>query len=65
MPSPKCYVQIYPILIHFDVLTIIWLNTFFLNLYKSLLSTSTAQNNQQVSQLLYLDMKVEITMPQV
>lgn len=65
VPPPKFYVQIYPVQIQFDMITIIWLNTFFLNLHKSLLTTSTAQNEQLSSQLFYFDVKLEITMPQV
>ncbi|XP_065226318.1 bridge-like lipid transfer protein family member 3B isoform X2 [Planococcus citri] len=65
LPQPKFYVQIYPVQIQFDVITILWLNTFFLNLHKSLLTTSTVQDRESVAQLLYFDVKVEIIMPHI
>lgn len=65
VPQPKFYVQIYPVQIQFDVITVLWLNTFFLNLHKSLLTTSTVQDRESVAQLFYFDVKVEVIMPHV
>ena len=65
VPPPKFYVQIYPVQIQFDLLSAIWLNTFFLNMQQSVLSTATVQDQQAASQLFYIDVRIEITMPQV
>lgn len=61
MPPPKFYVHINPVQIHFDVLTLLWLNSFGLNLHQSLLNTK----NQDAAALMYIDVKIEAIMPRV
>lgn len=61
LPPPKFYVHINPVQIHFDVLTLLWLNSFALNLHQSLLSTT----NQDTAALMYVDVKVEAIMPRL
>nr|XP_018902773.1 PREDICTED: UHRF1-binding protein 1-like [Bemisia tabaci] len=61
LPSPKFYVHANPICVYFDVLTVIWLNTFFLNLHQSLLTTETA-NQESAAALIYFDVIVEAIM---
>ena len=60
VPSPKFYVQINPVFINFDLLTVLWLNSFAMNLHQSLLNTK-----QESSALNYIDVKIEAIMPRV
>lgn len=49
---------------NFDALTILWLNTFALNVYKSLMSTNVA-NQDNLSDMIYFDILIEAIMPRV
>ncbi|XP_014283394.1 bridge-like lipid transfer protein family member 3B [Halyomorpha halys] len=60
LPSPKFYVQINPVYINFDLLTVLWLNSFALNLHQSLVNTK-----QESAALNYIDVKIEAIMPRL
>lgn len=62
MPPPKFYVQLNPIVIVFDVDSCLWLNSFGLNLYQSLMDS---KNDVQASNYTYVDVKVEAILPRV
>lgn len=62
VPPPKFYVHVNPLHVNFDVSTLIWLNSFALNLHQSLLGSST---NPDPSSLPYIDVKVEALMLRV
>ncbi|XP_060530359.1 bridge-like lipid transfer protein family member 3A isoform X2 [Cylas formicarius] len=62
LPAPKFYVQINPIQIVFDVDTILWMNSFGLNLYQSL---AQAKSEVQTSNYTYVDVKIESILPKV
>lgn len=64
MPTPKFYVQVNPVEIHFDVITLLWLNSFLLNLHQSLLQTTTGQDVTD-SSLMHFDVKIEAILPKV
>lgn len=61
LPPPKFYVQINPVFINFDLLTLLWLNSFALNLHQSLLNAK----QEGTINLNYLDVKIEAIMPRV
>lgn len=61
LPPPKFYVQLNPIQIYFDVLSVLWANSFALNLHQSLQKSVTEMN----SSLPYVDVKIEAVMPRV
>lgn len=63
VPPPKFYVQLNPIQVVFDVDSCLWLNSFGLNLYQSLLSSK--QDLQKASQYTYIDVKIEAILPRV
>ncbi|KAM7354386.1 bridge-like lipid transfer protein family member 3B isoform 3-T3 [Cochliomyia hominivorax] len=44
LPPSKVFVHINPLQVHFDLCSILWLNSFALNLHESLLRTSIAAN---------------------
>lgn len=62
MPPPKFYVQVNPILIVFDVDSCLWLNSFGLNLYQSLMDS---KSEVQASNYTYVDVKIEAILPRV
>lgn len=49
---------------NFDALTILWLNTFALNVYKSLMTTNVA-NQDNLGNMIYFDILIEAIMPRV
>ncbi|XP_024085881.1 UHRF1-binding protein 1-like isoform X2 [Cimex lectularius] len=61
LPVPKFYVQINPVIMNFDVNTILWLNSFALNLHQSLQEIKQNSTNN----LNYVDVKIEAIMPRV
>jgi hypothetical protein len=64
VPSPKFYIQVNPIQIHFDLCSCLWLSSFALNLHQSLLSSSP-ERQQAAAALMYMDVKLEAIMPRV
>ncbi|VEN47609.1 unnamed protein product [Callosobruchus maculatus] len=62
LPPPKFYAQVNPILIVFDVESCVWLNSFGLNLYQSLMDS---KNEVQASNFSYIDVKIEAILPRV
>lgn len=61
MPPPKFYVQLNPIQVYMDVLSVLWANSFALNLHQSLQKNVQEMN----SSLPYVDVKIEAVMPRV
>ncbi|KAK3923200.1 UHRF1-binding protein 1-like [Frankliniella fusca] len=61
LPPPKFYVQLNPIQVYFDVLSVLWANSFALNLHQSLQKSVTEMN----SSLPYVDVKIEAVMPRI
>ncbi|XP_032311263.1 UHRF1-binding protein 1-like isoform X4 [Drosophila ananassae] len=47
LPPSKIFVHVNPIQVHFDLSSILWLNSFGLNLHESLLRTSVGSGSQQ------------------
>jgi len=64
VPPSKFYAQLNPVQMNFDTLTILWLNTFALNVYKSLMTTNVA-NQDNLGSMIYFDILVEAIMPRV
>ncbi|XP_050520734.1 UHRF1-binding protein 1-like [Daktulosphaira vitifoliae] len=64
LPPSKFYVQLNPVQLNFDNLTIIWLNTFALNVYKSLMTTNVA-NQENLGNMIYIDILIEAIMPRI
>lgn len=64
MPPSKFYAQLNPIQMNFDALTVLWLNTFALNVYKSLMTTNVA-NQDNLGNMIYFDILIEAIMPRV
>ncbi|XP_075235115.1 bridge-like lipid transfer protein family member 3B isoform X2 [Lycorma delicatula] len=69
LPPPKFYLHLNPVQVHFDVLTLLWLNSFALNLFHSLLLASP--RNESVSDSsntipkMYIDVKLEAISPRL
>lgn len=63
MPPPKFYVHLNPVQIVFDVDSCLWLNSFGLNLYQSLMMSKQQELTQ--SNLTYMDVKIEAILPKV
>lgn len=61
VPPPKFYVQLNPIQVYMDVLSILWANSFALNLHQSLQKSTQEMNTS----LPYVDVKIEAVMPRV
>uniref|UniRef100_A0A1B6E5E8 Uncharacterized protein n=1 Tax=Clastoptera arizonana TaxID=38151 RepID=A0A1B6E5E8_9HEMI len=61
LPAPKFYVLLNPVTVNFDLCTLIWLNSFALNLHQSLIDSSTTDN----SSFPYIDVKIEAIMPKL
>lgn len=64
VPPSKFYAQLNPVQINFDALTVLWLNTFALNVYKSLMTTNVA-NQDNLGGMIYFDILIEAIMPRV
>ncbi|KAL5279581.1 UHRF1BP1L family protein [Megaselia abdita] len=70
LPPSKAFVHMNPLQIHFDLNSLLWFNSFALNLYESLLkkpspTPSSASSPSQEPNLMYLDVKLEAIMPRV
>lgn len=69
VPPSKVFVHVNPVQIHFHLESILWLNSFALNLHENLLRTSMnateATSNQNEPSLMYMDVKMEAIMPRV
>lgn len=71
VPPSKAFVHVNPIQIHFHLESILWLNSFALNLHENLLRTSMnaaateATASQHEPSLMYMDVKMEAIMPRV
>ncbi|XP_025835027.1 UHRF1-binding protein 1-like isoform X3 [Agrilus planipennis] len=62
LPPPKFYVHANPIQIYFDVDTCLWLNSFGLTLYQSLLSSKQQASSSDIT---YVDVKIEAILPKI
>ncbi|XP_025411987.1 UHRF1-binding protein 1-like isoform X4 [Sipha flava] len=62
LPPSKFYAQLNPVQLNFDALTVLWLNTFALNVYKSLMTTNVA-NQDNLGSMIYFDILIEAIMP--
>ncbi|XP_044747939.1 UHRF1-binding protein 1 [Coccinella septempunctata] len=62
LPPPKFYVQINPVHVSFDIDTILWANSFGLNLYQSLMASKPELPS---SNLTYIDVKIECILPRI
>lgn len=62
MPPPKFYVHLNPVQIVFDVESCLWLNSFGLNLYQSLMSSKQEKATLSYT---YVDVKVEAILPRI
>lgn len=72
MPPNKIFVHLNPIQIHFHLDSVLWFNSFALNLHESLLRTSVgdtmasgAASPTNEPSLMYMDVKLEAIMPRV
>ncbi|XP_034239731.1 UHRF1-binding protein 1-like isoform X2 [Thrips palmi] len=61
LPPSKFYVQLNPIQIYMDVLSVLWANSFALNLHQSLQKNVQEMN----SSLPYVDVKIEAVLPRI
>ncbi|XP_063909988.1 bridge-like lipid transfer protein family member 3B isoform X3 [Zophobas morio] len=62
LPPPKFYVHLNPVQIVFDVDSCLWLNSFGLNLYQSLMAS---KQETSPSNYTYIDVKVEAILPRI
>ncbi|XP_015834568.1 bridge-like lipid transfer protein family member 3A isoform X1 [Tribolium castaneum] len=62
LPPPKFYVHLNPVQIVFDVDSCLWLNSFGLNLYQSLMSSKQPTG---ASNYTYVDVKIEAILPRL
>lgn len=70
VPPSKVFIHANPIQINFHLDSVLWLNSFALNLHENLLRTSmnaAAQQttNQNEPDLMYMDVKLEAIMPRI
>lgn len=70
MPPNKIFVHVNPVQIHFHLDSVLWFNSFALNLHESLLRTAVANEMNTASptdepSLMYMDVKLEAIMPRV
>lgn len=69
VPPSKIFVHVNPIQINFHLDSILWLNSFALNLHENLLRTSMNASNDSSNQndpsFMYMDVKMEAIMPRV
>jgi len=59
VPSPKIYAYLYPVQIHLDICTVLWLNSFINSLQNSLIVDEPPPDAD------YVDIRVEMIMPKV
>ena len=64
IPSPSLLMTLNPITVWFDLLTLVWLNSFSLNLQKSVTSLQESLQLEQ-NEGAYVDIKVEMLMPRL
>ncbi|XP_055916204.1 bridge-like lipid transfer protein family member 3B isoform X6 [Eupeodes corollae] len=76
LPPSKVFVHINPLQVHFDLSSVLWFNSFSLNLHESLLRTSVGSPTASASSaaslsvnsepsFMYMDVKVEAIMPRI
>lgn len=71
MPSSKLFIHLNPIQINFHLESILWLNSFALNLHKNFQRTSLnaatfeENSNRNEPNIMYMDVKVEAIMMRV
>ncbi|XP_055375780.1 bridge-like lipid transfer protein family member 3A isoform X3 [Condylostylus longicornis] len=75
LPPSKMFCYINPIQVHFDLSSVLWLNSFALNLHESLLKASVGMSNTSTGDsiaksanepdLMYMDIKLEAIMPRI
>lgn len=70
VPPSKVFLHVNPVQINFHLDSILWLNSFALNLHENLLRTSMnasieSDGNQKEPGLMYMDVKIEAIMPRV
>ncbi|XP_055295755.1 bridge-like lipid transfer protein family member 3B isoform X2 [Sitodiplosis mosellana] len=71
LPPSKVFVHVNPVQINFHLDSILWLNSFALNLHENLLRTSMNAANEESNQnrnepsLMYMDVKMEAIMPRI
>jgi len=71
VPQPKCFVQLNPLQVNFDGLTILWLHTFIRGLEKTLISrtpstgTSGSESKSSSVPVPQLEIRLEALMPRV
>lgn len=67
MPQNKIFVHVNPVQVNFHLDSVLWFNSFALNLHESLLRTSVANTPSTSNEpsLMYMDVKVEAIMPRI
>lgn len=70
VPQNKIFVHVNPVQVNFHLESVLWFNSFALNLHESLLRTSVADSMNSPStsnepSLMYMDVKVEAIMPRI
>lgn len=71
VPPSKIFIHLNPVQVHFHLDSLLWLNSFALNLHENLLRTSmnadaeAASKNQNEHSFMYMDVKMEAIMPRV
>lgn len=70
VPPSKIFVYVNPVQINFHLDSVLWLNSFALNLHENILRTSMntsmeSNRNQNEPGLMYMDVKMEAIMPRV
>lgn len=67
MPQNKIFVHVNPVQVNFHLDSVLWFNSFALNLHESLLRTSvaTSPSTSNEPSLMYMDVKVEAIMPRI
>lgn len=71
MPSSKLFIHLNPIQVNFHLESILWLNSFALNLHKNFQRTSLnaatfeENSNRNEPNVMYMDVKVEAIMMRV
>lgn len=69
VPPSKIFIHANPVQVNFHLDSVLWLNSFALNLHENLLRTSMnaapEKNNQNEPDLMYMDVKMEAIMPRI
>lgn len=66
LPPPCCLLTINPITVWFDLLTLVWINSFTMNLQKSVTSLQESlQMSEDNDNAGYIDIKLELLMPRI